>query len=589
MFVLGLLTCIVLRAFSAQAEVVETFDKCSVFFYKDTEPQGMDQNAKRICQRLEDIKETSVFDDDDTLQFGYYATLYSVPHRIPLYSAYTLKWSCSDTTGRTDTWHLEPQISDSYSTIDYMVPENQNIQDTYKGNQAISSDYSETGYDRGHLNPNSFSCTDDGRKATFTLTNAAPMDACFNCIQWKNWESTLKSFLTKKLDSEEATAYIVTGTVPDANKQIPQRENPEDSNRVTVPSHIWTAVCYKHKYSDDNSFSFGYIGENLPGGKVNLMSVSALNNRLNQLDKLSNIKIFVDDCFEDNNKLKEVKKAFQKLIGLPATPDVQNTINALQTVRTNGEDVEVTDMSVKLTFGSRRAYSTMAENLKVFSESACLITNYGQESVECQLGSKKRKIAADGSPCLRISDSGYSCRCYTGGETKPCCSTPCLYQDDVKSYRCSSGQKEIACSPPYSLVTFRGEQCKDDHPCGTYGKNYYWCNTISGHSDYCSPPLWRSKAKNGQYCRNNNACAKYGESQQWCYTDDSKKHKCCTSDDCYSTVRGKTCRSDHPCDKHGEKYLWCKTTDGSWDYCCTECSSVPVSRGTRRRTGRNWS
>ncbi|XP_051741744.1 uncharacterized protein LOC127508122 [Ctenopharyngodon idella] len=585
MFVLGLLTCIVLRAFSAQAKVVETFDECSRFFYKDTAPRGMDQNAKKICQRFEI---TSVGVRRSTpYNCVYYATLYSVPHRIPLYSAYTPKWSCSDTTGRTNKWHLEPQISKTQSPIDYMVAEHQNNQDTLKVNQAISSDYSKTGYDRGQLNPNSFHCG-NGPNATFTLTNAAPMDACFNRIQWKNWERTLKSFLIKKLDSEEATAYIVTGTVPDANLRIPQKGMSEEPERVTVPSHIWTAVCYNHNYYDKNSFSFGYIGENLPGGKVNLMSVSQLNNRLNQLYKLSNIKIFVDDCFEDSNKLNKVKKAFQKLIGLPVTPDVQKTYDALQTVSSNGEDVVLTDMIVKLTFNSLSSYSTMAEKLKVFSESACFITNYGQKSVECQLGSKKRKIAADGSPCLRISDSGSGCRCNTGGKTKRCCSTPCLYQDDVKSYRCYSGQKEIACSPQYSLITYKGERCMDDHPCGTYGKDYYWCNTISGRSDYCSPPLWRSKAKNGQYCRNNNACAKYGKSQQWCYTDDGNKHECCTSD-CYSTVNGKTCKPDHPCGKHGNDHLWCQTTDGSWDKCCTECSSVPVSRSTRRRTGQNWS
>ncbi|XP_067236420.1 uncharacterized protein [Chanodichthys erythropterus] len=561
MFVLGLLTCIVLRAFSAQAEVVETFDECSKFFYKETEPEGMDQNAKRICQRLEDEKKISSKFFHPTSHSSFFgATLYSVPHRIPLYSAYILKRSCSDTTERTDKWHLEPQISEPNSTTDYMVPEHQKNQDTYKVNQAISSDYRDTGYDRGQLNPNSFQCA-DGRTATFTLTNAAPLDARFNCIQWKNWERTLKSFLTKKLDSEEATAYIVTGTVPDANKRIPQKEISEEPERVTVPSHIWTAVCYKHNSNNKNSFSFGYIGENLSRGKVNLMSVSQLNNRLNQLYELSNITIFVDNCFEDNNKLNKVKQAFQKLISLPVTPNVQKTYYALKTVSTNGEDVEVTDMSVKLTFNSLSSYLTMSEELQVSAKRACLITNYGKESIECQLVPTKRKIAADGLPC---SSS-------TGGETKPCCSTPCLYQDDVKGYRCSSGQELIACSPLYSLITYKGERCKDDHPCGKYGEDYYWCNKISGSWDYCSPPLWRSKAKNGQYCRRDKACAKYGESSRWCYTDDGTKHKCCTSDDCKSTLSGKTCKSDHPCGKHGEKYLWCHTTDGSWDHCCTSC------------------
>lgn len=102
MFVLGLFTCIVLRAFSAQAKVVESFDDCKGFFYKDTEPERMDQNAKKICQKLE-------------YDHYYYATLYSVHRRIPLYSAYIFDPKCTSTAGRTETWHIEPQVNMCFS------------------------------------------------------------------------------------------------------------------------------------------------------------------------------------------------------------------------------------------------------------------------------------------------------------------------------------------------------------------------------------------------------------------------------------------------------------------------------------------
>uniref|UniRef100_A0A672LYF6 Si:ch211-165i18.2 n=1 Tax=Sinocyclocheilus grahami TaxID=75366 RepID=A0A672LYF6_SINGR len=234
MFVLGLFTCIVLRAFSAQAKVVVSFDDCKGFFYKDTEPGGMDQNAKKICQKLES-------------DHYYYATLYSVHGRIPLYSAYIFDPECSSTAGRTENWHIEPQT----------------LIRKLEKKQSISSDYSDSGYDHGLLNPNSFQC-DEGRIATFTLTNAAPMDESFNRIHWKNWERALRSFLRSKLDSHggSATVYIVTGTVPDDDVRIPLKGTSEDPERVTVPSHIWTAVCYKHHLNDTNSFSFGYIGKN---------------------------------------------------------------------------------------------------------------------------------------------------------------------------------------------------------------------------------------------------------------------------------------------------------------------------------------
>ncbi|KAK7149124.1 hypothetical protein R3I94_008663 [Phoxinus phoxinus] len=610
MFVLGLLTCLVLRAFIAQAKVADNFNECKGFFYKDKEPGGMDQNAKKICQEYEHGG-------------SYYATLYSVTHRIALYSAYTFDPQCSSTTGSFNNWHVEPQISDPKSKTKMMVLEKDLskydlTEDVIKKYQAMSSDYSDTGYDRGHLNPNSFNC-DEGRKATFTLTNAAPMDPCFNRIYWKDWEKDLRKFLKQQLDSDydkkskdTSTIYIVTGTVPAENLRIPQKEiskDPKNRERVTVPTHIWTAVCYKHPSDDKKSFSFGYMGENRPAEPdISMMSVSNLNKRLSKLySELSgtpqSVKIFVDDCFEDNNKLNKVQKAFKKLIDLPRnqrvqiTSDAQNILGAVKRATSSDSlsstsNVKVRKVEGELVLDSMITYLTMSEEMKSLDESACLITNAkplskivhgelkkrqvsgGSDAVECLLVPEKQKTAADGSQCLSVSDSSGGCKCTLVDKTKPCCSSPCLYQHKLKGYRCNSGQTLIECSPRYSLVSAHGHRCKDDHPCATYGEDYYWCNTVSGGWDYCSPPLWRSKAINGKLCLSNHACAKYGSRKPWCYTDDKGNYaKCCTSDDCFSAENGQTCRSDHPCGKHGKDYLWCYTDNkNNWDYCCTDCS-----------------
>uniref|UniRef100_A0A673L2Y1 Uncharacterized protein n=1 Tax=Sinocyclocheilus rhinocerous TaxID=307959 RepID=A0A673L2Y1_9TELE len=279
MFVLGLITCVVLRAFSAQALVVDSFDECVWHFYRHTEPSGMDPDAMKICQKLQNEE----YDYTDWYSSLYYATLYSVHHKIPLYSAYTLDPRCSIDTGGSNIWHLEPQVTYYQSWEDCFGNVIERIlqlrpyrqQDTFIG----------TGYDRGHLNPNSFQCG-DGRTATYTLTNAAPMKERFNRVHWKSWESTLRRFLKGMLDRDRAfsTAYIVTGTVPDPNVRIPQRGTPGDRFRVSVPSHIWTAVCYEHDTDDRKSFSFGYIGRNHPEEPgITLMSVSDLNDQLSGL------------------------------------------------------------------------------------------------------------------------------------------------------------------------------------------------------------------------------------------------------------------------------------------------------------------
>ncbi|KAL0151608.1 hypothetical protein M9458_053091 [Cirrhinus mrigala] len=562
MFALALLTCIMLRAFSAQAKVVMCFEECKEIFYRATEPIGMDQNAKKICQKFE--------------HGGfYYATLYSVSHRIPLYSAYTFDPSCSSTSGRTDDWHVEPQdeqdeihpsaldtlltISQPESRTEYMVLEKESDENIIKKYQAISSDYSDTGYVRGHLNPSSFQCK-EGRKATFTLTNAAPVDVCFSRAHWKKWESTLKSFLKTKLDSDSgsATVYIVTGTVIVANVHIIEKKISEDPEKLTVPSHIWTAVCYKHHTDDKKSFSFGYVGENQPEGVISLMSVADLNKRLSELSKTQPINIFVDDCFGDNNKLNVVQGVFDKLINLTVLQ--QNTLGTLRRAISSGHissanNIEISKLTVELTFDSMDTYLNVTEELKKFAGLTCLITNVHDKlkkrdvskvsnAVNCLLVPEKQSTAADGSLCSTFSDSSDGCKCNTQGVIKPCCSTPCLYQDNLNSYRCYSGRKLIPCSPQYSLITAKGERCLDGHPCAIYDKDYYWCNVTSSSSDHCSPPPLRSTATNEK----------------------------CIPSDCYTTVTSKTCRADDPCGARGYHHPWCYTDmHNTWVECCKEC------------------
>lgn len=106
MFLFFLFTCTALRAFNVQAKVVEKFDECQHFFYKNMEPQGMDQNSKKICQMMGNTPNV------------FFATLYSTFHKIPLYSAYTFNPQCLQTDGtpkRCDQWHIEPQLTVSFN------------------------------------------------------------------------------------------------------------------------------------------------------------------------------------------------------------------------------------------------------------------------------------------------------------------------------------------------------------------------------------------------------------------------------------------------------------------------------------------
>uniref|UniRef100_A0A3B4F1C6 Endonuclease domain-containing 1 protein-like n=1 Tax=Pundamilia nyererei TaxID=303518 RepID=A0A3B4F1C6_9CICH len=230
-------------------EVVNDFTRCSGFFYKGSQPQGFDQNAQKICQKFENSS-------------YFFASLYSTAKRTPLYSAYTFDYACNNQEGRkTGNWFIEPQVNSLLlpeETLESFVL----VDAKMLAKQAVNADYSHTGYDRGHLNPNSYQCG-RGRIATFTLTNSAPMDACFNRVHWKEWET--------------AVIRILKDQNPAEHKRIPvqgifDNDNERDYNRVTVPTHIWTAVCYDHPDDEEESFSFGYIGVNKPDGIIKVKS-----------------------------------------------------------------------------------------------------------------------------------------------------------------------------------------------------------------------------------------------------------------------------------------------------------------------------
>ncbi|KAI4897216.1 hypothetical protein NFI96_015294, partial [Prochilodus magdalenae] len=420
-----------------------------------------------------------------------------------------------------------------------------------KENQAINEYYKYTGYDRGHLNPNSFQCG-DSRDATFTLTNAAPMDACFNRVQWHQWESKVKAMLSSVTTS---TAFLVTGVVPHSNYRIPQREESDqdeqrDYEKVTVPSHVWTALCVVNYVDDEKSFSLAYMGKNQPESFIKVMSVPELNSMLQSLYSSSNpVSIFVDDCFSTKKKSQEmiyslyVKTQLASSKRLQMDHDVLNTFETAVLFSTDlsgppSKKPKVTEMKITESFDSILDFYQQTEKMKYVAQTACLLIKASSgrwkralPTLECQLVPEKSRIA---------------------GSSEVYCSSPCLYVKAADGYWCYSGQQCVQCSPLYSAITYKGEKCKADHPCGTYGTDYYWCYKESGSWDYCSPPLWKSRAKSGDYCRANHACAKYGKDENWCYTDNrDEEEQCCTQDDCYSAVNGRTCKPDKPCDYYG--------------------------------------
>ncbi|NXF13141.1 ENDD1 protein, partial [Smithornis capensis] len=255
-----------------RSEVVTSFASCPQFFYQNTPPNNtlLPQSPAWICQYYN--------------KSYYYATLYNITGRIPVYSAYIYQ---PGTGNRSQTWMVEPQLmgptypmemlTESTLTTYYNVTLQQISQ-----NQAVNSDYTNlTGLNRGHLNPNGHHNTNDSRMATFTLTNIVPQNITLNGGAWNDYEQ--KTMKNKTQNCINKT-YVITGAVP-GNRSV-------SNGRVNVPSHIWSSACCRTNTTMKAWAAIALNNQN----RVTLLNLGQLEANLTQLYGKGNVSLFHKDC-----------------------------------------------------------------------------------------------------------------------------------------------------------------------------------------------------------------------------------------------------------------------------------------------------
>ncbi|KAF4085828.1 hypothetical protein AMELA_G00099550 [Ameiurus melas] len=207
-------------------DVVSDFNEepdCIKYFYKGKVPKwGSDTpGAARLCQRFQN-------------RF-HFATLYDTRHRIAVYSAYIFE--PSNGGGRETRWFVEPQLVNQNWGKEmrdgYWL--GQDYPGIYQGDrQALNEDYTKSGFDRGHLNPNGHHAV-PSRNATFTLTNVVPQNPKLNQNAWANHESNLAKMFSAQCDK----AYVLVGAIPSVDNWIIKN----NVQRVNIPEYMWNAYC----------------------------------------------------------------------------------------------------------------------------------------------------------------------------------------------------------------------------------------------------------------------------------------------------------------------------------------------------------
>ena len=206
----------------------EDLSQCSQSFYGGVYPEftnpKLSNNTQALCM-------------------DGFAVMYSGVSRTPLWSAEHLdrkRLQQAKQIDREDSFHEESRLP--------------------KSMRAKLSDYSGSGYDRGHLAPNGNMANRSQQYDSFSLANIAPQSPRNNRYIWRNIESA-----TRYLTQQYGEVYTITG-VAFTNKKTKQL-----ADRVLVPSHFFKAV-----YIPASNQAGVYYAPNDESERIEIISIDDL-------------------------------------------------------------------------------------------------------------------------------------------------------------------------------------------------------------------------------------------------------------------------------------------------------------------------
>lgn len=145
---------------------------------------------------------------------------------------------------------------------------------------ALATDFTRTGYDRGHLVPSGdFKCCQDLMEDTFWVSNLIPQNPDCNRNIWNNLEQQTRNWARKK-----NRIYVFTGPVLKPGlKKIGQY------NRISVPEQIYKIIFFLDETNIENSQVKAFMMPNKAdlGFNFNLFRVS-----VDEIEQASGLDFF---------------------------------------------------------------------------------------------------------------------------------------------------------------------------------------------------------------------------------------------------------------------------------------------------------
>ncbi|MCL1623273.1 DNA/RNA non-specific endonuclease [Moraxella sp. Tifton1] len=227
----------------------DAFIECRQHFYEGVAPMLIGDRGKKLNQKI------------DALCFDGFAVLHSGVSRTPLWSAEYLT--------RTRIEQARKLVRKDSFRVETRLPHDR---------RAGLSDYSRSGFDRGHLAPNGDMADANTQYESFSLANIAPQNGTHNRNIWRHIES-----ITRRMTMQHGRVYVVTGVVFDGHAVS------RIGGRVLVPSHFFKAI-----YIPSLNQAGVYYSPNAENSSHEIISLAELAHRTG-IDAMPNLPASVQN------------------------------------------------------------------------------------------------------------------------------------------------------------------------------------------------------------------------------------------------------------------------------------------------------